>query len=1080
MFRKISLPYINFLRFSLLSLLAASITAQSGGTYVITQSAIDNGGGVHTGGTFDGDKSIGQAVAGKRSSGGLYSIASGFWDALSLGPGCDPPLDPAFGVCGKVTTGFGNHYYGYDVAIQADGKLVVAGAGEQSGTIGFGIARYNTDGTLDITFDGDGKVFTSIGVQDFAQSVVIQPDGKILAVGQAGFSGVGYRLAVARYNSDGSLDTSFDADGIAVESAPIDAQEYSAALQADGKLVITGWSGDSSAPIPTIVRLNPNGSFDTGFDGDGRVLGLPGCTYCYFFDGQVQPDGKIVAVGFDYIESTGGRAGLIARYNSDGTLDTTFDTDGVKIFDAGFSVTRFNSVLLQNDNKIVAGGLLSSSPAPKLFLARFNPDGSFDTSFDTDGIASVTMPGSTQASDGQVAIQANGKIVLSGGVSDFYVVRFQANGSIDNSWGTGGIVTTDLGSSDNCNSILIQPDGKIVAAGVTFVSAQNTFALVRYIGDSVATSTPTNTPTATPIITPTATFTNTPTATPTATSGCTPPPNIISWWPAQNNTTDIVSANNGTLQNGADFTNGFVGRAFSFDGVDDAIFVASNASLNPTSVTVESWVNVANAPIGLSDVITKWGFDASVDSYLLAVYNDGSFLRVFGAIGDGSTGDSGFAGGLLTLNTWYHIAMTYNASTGENDLYLNGSLVTTRFRSGGVFPTNTNVYIGSEDSPEVRFFHGLIDEPTIYGRALSPAEIQAIYNAGSNGKCGAPTPTSTPTPTSGSISGTVTYGNAASPTKYISNVTVTGSGSPTVSTTTAAPGPNAGQYTLSGLNPNSSYTVSLSKTTGQNGITSNDAARVAQHVAGISSFTTDIQRVTADVSGSGTISSNDAAQIARYVAGIAPPVGLTGTWRFFVSPGPTFPVGSSPTTRTYGPGGGNFVGQDFVGLLFGETTGNWTPSAARPVSTRQSAGSDSRVPVGPERGISVELPNLVMPADKEIIVPINVNGLARKEIISYEFNLKYDPSVIQPLAEPVDVEETASRGLSVVVNATVPGLLRVVAYGAMPIGSDEVLLNLRFGAVGHIGAASRIFFERIMFNEGEPMVSSAGGEVRLF
>ena len=122
----------------------------------------------------------------------------------------------------------------------------------------------------------------------------------------------------------------------------------------------------------------------------------------------------------------------------------------------------------------------------------------------------------------------------------------------------------------------------------------------------------------------------------------------------------------------------------------------------------------------------------------------------------------------------------------------------------------------------------------------------------------------------------------------------------------------------------------------------------------------------------------------------------------------------------------------------------------------------------------------VVTADKEIIVPVSVHGAADKAIISYEFDLRYDPSVVQPLAEAVDVKGTASRGLSVVTNASEPGLLRVVVYGPMPIDNDGVLLNLRFTAVGAPGSVSPLTFERIMFNEGEPRVMTADGKVELF
>ena len=304
---------------------------------------------------------------------------------------------------------------------------------------------------------------------------------------------------------------------------------------------------------------------------------------------------------------------------------------------------------------------------------------------------------------------------------------------------------------------------------------------------------------------------------------------------------------------------------------------------------------------------------------------------------------------------------------------------------------------------------------------------------------------------------------------------ISGVGSVNNSTTTAAPGANAGTYSLTGFG-GGSYTVTPSKTTGQNSITSNDAARVAQHVSSILPFTNNNQKVTADVTGNGAISSQDAAKIAQYVAGLPfSPPNLTGTWRFFVPPGPTFPVGTSPTSRTYASVTSNLTGEDYIGLLIGEATGNWTPTSARPVGSWQSA-----VGSGPVKNIAVDLPQMVTSADKEIIIPVSLQNASDKGIISYEFDLRYDPSVIQPQENAVDVAETASRGLSVVVNATEPGLLRVVMYGAMPIDENGVLLNLRFTAVGKAGSVSPLTWERIMFNEGDPRVTAADGQVEVF
>ena len=283
----------------------------------------------------------------------------------------------------------------------------------------------------------------------------------------------------------------------------------------------------------------------------------------------------------------------------------------------------------------------------------------------------------------------------------------------------------------------------------------------------------------------------------------------------------------------------------------------------------------------------------------------------------------------------------------------------------------------------------------------------------------------------------------------------------------------AGTYSLSGFGAGA-YTVTPTKTGGVNGISSFDAALIAQHVAGPPlPHLSGNQLIVADVSGNGIVSSFDAGLIARYVASV-PGTGLTGNWIF------------NPVNRTYPSVTANIAGEDYIGLLMGEVSGNWTNSGARPVGSGQwrsaaagDGGGDTDSGNGPERSISVNAPRLVTPADYEVIVPVTVEGAAEMGIISYEFHLRYDPSVIQAQANPIELAGTVSSGLSVVANAEEAGLLRVAIYGATPIDGNGILLNLRFMAVGAPGSTSQLTWERIMFNEGSPRIMAADGLVEL-
>jgi hypothetical protein len=341
-----------------------------------------------------------------------------------------------------------------------------------------------------------------------------------------------------------------------------------------------------------------------------------------------------------------------------------------------------------------------------------------------------------------------------------------------------------------------------------------------------------------------------------------------------------------------------------------------------------------------------------------------------------------------------------------------------------------------------------------------------------------PTSTATTTPTGSgtpSIGGVVTYGNAivagATPTpRLVRNVTVQSTaGSPMVGPViTGTPG----TYTLTGFGA-TSYTIKPSKPGGANtAITSADAARVAQGVAGSVPFVSQNQRFAADTSGNGgpnPVTSNDAALIAKFVAGLTG-FGRTGSWFFFLTGAPS-PMPTAPATyndhRDYASVTSNLTGEDYVAILVGETTGNYNPA------------NNARPATGPENSVSVEIPQIAAETGKEVILPVRVEGAVGKNITSYEFDLRYDPNVIQPLTDPVDVAKTASRGLSFVANPYEPGLLRVVMYGAFPIDSEGVLLNLRFTAVGKPGALSPLTFERVLFNEGEPGATIADGRIEI-
>lgn len=344
----------------------------------------------------------------------------------------DGTLDATFGSSGKVTTSIGSYNdAAYGVAIQSDGKIVVVGQTSDGTRNRIAVVRYSSAGVLDNTFDSDGIVTTWVGTSDNpAYCVAIQSDGKIIVAGYAHI-GLTDDIAVVRYNTDGSLDTGFDSDGI-VTTAIGSASDvgYSIAIQSNGKIVVAGYDGSGGSNNDfAVIRYNSDGSLDTGFDSDGIVTTAIGSASDVAYGVAIQSDGKIVAVGYAYISSTDDFA--VVRYNTDGSLDTGFDTDGkvTTNFVSGYDWAY--SLALQADGKIVVAGYANNS-GNKIGVARYNSDGSLDTGFDTDGKV-ITAIGSNGDYGNCVALQSDGKIVVaglsyvSGSDADLAVVRYSGS-----------------------------------------------------------------------------------------------------------------------------------------------------------------------------------------------------------------------------------------------------------------------------------------------------------------------------------------------------------------------------------------------------------------------------------------------------------------------------------------------------------------------------------------------------------------------------------------------------------------------------------------------------------------------------
>jgi uncharacterized delta-60 repeat protein len=283
-------------------------------------------------------------------------------------------LDTTFGTGGKVITDFPEtDDEAFAVAIQPDGKIVVAGPTVVDGAVDFGLARYKLDGSLDVSFGTGGKVTTDFsGSQSIATAVAIQRDGKIVVAGLTDAGGVP-DFALARYNPDGSLDPTFGTGGqVTTDFSGGNDQAFGVAIQSDGKIVVAGVATIDFA----LVRYNPDGSLDTRFGTGGKVTTDFSGDSDHAHGVAIQPDGKIVVAG-----TAGFAEFALARYNTDGTLDTGFRTDGKLTTDFSGGIEQAHGVAIQPDGKIVVVGVAGEDFA----LARYNGDGTLDTSFSSDG-----------------------------------------------------------------------------------------------------------------------------------------------------------------------------------------------------------------------------------------------------------------------------------------------------------------------------------------------------------------------------------------------------------------------------------------------------------------------------------------------------------------------------------------------------------------------------------------------------------------------------------------------------------------------------------------------------------------------
>ncbi len=403
-------------------------------------------------------------------------------------------LDNTFGGTGKVTTNFQFGEQAFAVAIQADGKIIAAGVAGDLLPSNFALVRYNTDGTLDTSFGIGGRVTTGFDSGSFAAELVIAPDGKIIAVGIASGSNSSGDFALVRYNTDGSLDAGFGSDGkVTTDFFGSDDIGVAVAIQSDGRIVVGGRAADSF-PFRigfALARYNADGTLDPSFGSGGKLTTDFFGNNDFLSDLALQSDGKVVVTGT--VNDSKNHGAALARFNSDGGLDQSFGSGGKVVTFTGGGASAIG---IQTNGKIVVAGAgpgIGDGDGGDFALLRYNTDGTLDPNFGSGGIVTTDILGSTDSAS-SLAIYPSGKIVVGGNSlhpienRDFSLARYNADGSLDAGFGSGGVVATDFSGdndTDMLNDIAIQSDGKIVAAGSAGIR-NGDFALARYNGDGAS------------------------------------------------------------------------------------------------------------------------------------------------------------------------------------------------------------------------------------------------------------------------------------------------------------------------------------------------------------------------------------------------------------------------------------------------------------------------------------------------------------------------------------------------------------------------------------------------------------------
>jgi uncharacterized delta-60 repeat protein len=377
-------------------------------------------------------------------------------------------LDTTFDGNGKKQVNFGGSDEPHTVLVQPNGRIVVAGGGAPAHS--FCVVRLRSNGAFDETFGSGGeKLIDFGGDEEAAWGAALQPDGKIVLAGDSNF-----KVAVARLNANGSLDTTFAGDGKKVFSWGALSRAMAPLVLPNGKIVLAGFSGPEGGNVQ-VARLNANGALDPTFGTGGKVaIDFGGDDFG--LAAARQANGRILIAGQTRPTFGGQSTGIVVRLRTTGVLDPDFDGDGQKLL-PGMEGAR--AILVQPDRKIVIAGNPPDSSV--MLVTRLNPNGTPDTTFDGDGTAMIDFGPGTDDFANAAVLQPDGKIVVAGYVQGglFAVARLNPNGSPDTTFSADGKATVDFGAVAFGQAVALQPNGRIVVVGQ--LTDGDNFAIARLL-----------------------------------------------------------------------------------------------------------------------------------------------------------------------------------------------------------------------------------------------------------------------------------------------------------------------------------------------------------------------------------------------------------------------------------------------------------------------------------------------------------------------------------------------------------------------------------------------------------------------